>query len=94
MPETHKYKTESASQGYPKPTSDKDLLKADRDKLLAIYNDGTKRLDKDAIKNLEVGKACAALLPHVKEKVINACGKENGRVYKVLGNSGFVFHFA
>jgi hypothetical protein len=88
MPETHKYVAETALQGYPKPTNDKDVLKDDRNKLLEIYKDPVKCAEKDAIKYLELGKACSALLPHVKEKVINTCGKADGKVYKVLDSYG------
>jgi hypothetical protein len=88
MPEKAKHKTESARQGYPAATNDKDVLKADRDLLISLYNDEVKRADPDSIKKLEVGKLCDALRAPVKQQVIDMCVKTTGGIYKLFEEHG------
>lgn len=84
MPETAKFATESAKQGYPAATNDTDILKADRELLMSLYADKAKRTNPDSVKELELGKLCDALRDPVKYKVVDMCSKTSGGVYKLF----------
>jgi hypothetical protein len=81
-----KHKIETLRQGYPvvvNAQTDTDYLMSDLTRLKAIDADQELRENPFSLEVLEVGKACTALHPVVKAKMIDLC-KKQGAIYKLM----------
>lgn len=85
MPPLTKAKKEDLRQGYPPPANvnNVDILAADRQMMINIFNDEERRADPDSILELEVGQACTAIRENAKKKFLNMCNI-GGSLYKLM----------